>query len=57
MEQYRVDASGRQLPLTLSQLLNIDTVISGNLVFSSNGSGRVIVVQSADFVGNRGLFY
>ena len=56
--QYRVDDDGRQLPLTFEQLLNIDTVIVGNLVFSSNGSGRVVVVmaQNANNVRNRGLF-
>ena len=58
--QYRVDENGFQLPLPLSRLLNIDTVIVGNLVFSSNGSGRVVVVssttQSADNARNRGLF-
>ena len=56
--QYRVDAVGRQLPLSLSQMLNIDTVIVGNLVFSSNGEGRVVVVieSNADNVRKRGLF-
>ena len=58
--QYRVDENGVQLPLSLAQLLNIDTVIVGNLVFSSNGSGRIVLVsaspQNADNARNRGLF-
>lgn len=56
---YRVDSSGRQLPLSLAQLLNVDTFITGNLVFSANGEGRfiVIVAENADNVRNRGLLY
>ncbi len=56
--QYRVDNRGMQIPLTLTQLLNIDTVIVGNLVFTSNGMGNTVVIPMGDAViaRKRGLF-
>ncbi|MCI5838403.1 MAG: hypothetical protein MRZ91_04350 [Christensenellaceae bacterium] len=39
--QYRVDRNGRPLPVSPYRLAMIDTIIVGNLVFSSNGRGLV----------------
>lgn len=39
--QYRVDRQGRALPISPERLAMVDTIIVGNLVFSSIGRGLV----------------